>query len=47
MRWVENVACIEGLINAFKTFVKKYEGRRSLGRLKWEYNLKMDLKEID
>ena len=35
--------------NAYKVFVGKPEGKRPLGRprYRWEYNIKMDLREVD
>jgi hypothetical protein len=34
--------------NTYRVLVKKPEGKRPLGRYKrrWEYNIKMDLREI-
>jgi hypothetical protein len=33
--------------NAYKILVGKHEGKRPLGRRKWEDNIKMDLEEIN
>jgi hypothetical protein len=37
------------IINSYKTFVKKPEGKRLLGRhrRRWEDNIKMDLRESE
>jgi hypothetical protein len=35
MRWVEHVACMVEMRNAYKLFVRKPEGTRPLGRPKY------------
>jgi len=37
-----------GLRNSYKILISKHEGKRPQGRLRrrWEYNIRMDLKEI-
>jgi hypothetical protein len=46
--WVGHETCMVKLGNAFNILVEKSEGKKSLGthRLRWENNIKMDLKEI-
>jgi hypothetical protein len=39
MRWMEYVASMEDMKNAFKILVRKPEGKRPLGRLKKECRL--------
>ena len=34
------------LINAYRMLVEKPEGKRSLGRPRWEDNIKMNLMEV-
>jgi hypothetical protein len=48
VRLVGHVACTEAKINACRIFVEKPEGKIPLGRprLRWEYNIKMNLREI-
>jgi hypothetical protein len=48
MGWTRHTARIEGNINAYKTLMRKPEGKKPLGKpkIKWEYNIKMDLREI-
>jgi hypothetical protein len=48
MRWVGHIARVGKLRNAYKIFVGKYEGKRSLGKPRriWEDNIRMGLKEI-
>jgi hypothetical protein len=44
MRWVGNVALTREMRNAYKIFVEKPEGKRSLirPRRRWDRNIKMD-----
>ena len=48
LRWAEHVAIMEKARSAFKILTGKPTGKRSLGRprLRWEDNIRMDLKEI-
>jgi hypothetical protein len=48
MRWAGHVACMKMITNAFKMFVGRPEGKRSLRRpgCKWEDNIKRDLRKI-
>jgi len=48
MRWAGHVACTGEMRNAHKILVRKPEGKRPLARPRhrWEYNIRMDLKEI-
>jgi hypothetical protein len=51
-RWIKqvrHVACIGEMRNAYKTLVRKPEGRRPLGRPRhrWEDNKRMYLKEVE
>jgi hypothetical protein len=48
LRWVGNVAHVDGKRNAYKTFVVKPEGKRPLGRLRrrWEDNIKIDIGQV-
>jgi hypothetical protein len=48
MRWAGHVARMGEKINAYRLFVGKPEGKRSLGRLRrrWVNNVQMDLLEI-
>ena len=48
MRWAGHVARIEEGRSAFKILTDMPAGKRPLGRsrLRWEDNLRMDLKEI-
>ena len=47
-RWIGHVARMEEGRNVFKILTGKPTGRRSLGRswIRWEDNIRMDLKEI-
>jgi len=44
-----HVVCIGGKKDAYKIFVWKPEGKRSLGRptCRWENNIKMDIRETE
>jgi len=44
----EHVARMEEKLGAYRVLVRKPEGKRPLGtpRLRWEYNIKMDLVEV-
>ena len=48
MRWAGHVARMEEGRGVHKVLVRKPEGKRPLGRprLRWEYNIKMDLQEV-
>ena len=48
MRWTGHVACTGEARDAYVVLVGKPEGRRTLGRprYQWEYNTKMDFHEI-
>jgi hypothetical protein len=48
MRWAGLVARMEEMRNVYKMFVRKPEGKRSLGRLRhrWEDIIKMDLRKV-
>jgi hypothetical protein len=48
LRWVGHVARMTEGRGVYKVFVVRPEGKRPLGRprLRWEYNIKMDLREI-
>jgi len=48
MRWAEHVVCTGGMINSYKVFVGKSEGKSPLGRHKrrWEDNTRKDVREI-
>jgi hypothetical protein len=48
-RWARHVACMEAKGVAYRVLVGKSEGYRPLGRprLRWEDNIKMDVKEIE
>jgi hypothetical protein len=48
MRWAEHVARIGEKRNAYRLFVGKPEGRRSLGRprRKWLDNMRMDFVQV-
>jgi hypothetical protein len=45
MRWVEHVACMGGMRNAYKILGRKPEGKRPVRRPRhrWEDNIRMDL----
>jgi hypothetical protein len=48
MRWAGHVACTEEGKGVYRVLVGRPEGKRPLGRprLRWEDNIKMDLREI-
>ena len=48
LRWAGHVAYMEQTKNAYRVLVGKPEGRRPLERprLRWEDNIKMDLREV-
>jgi hypothetical protein len=48
MRWAGHVAHIGEGRGAYRVLVGRHEGKRPLGRprRRWEYNIKMDLREI-
>jgi hypothetical protein len=46
MRWVRHVACMQPPWNAYMFLMGKPEGKRSLGRCRWEDNIKIDVREI-
>jgi hypothetical protein len=48
MRWAGHVARIGTMRNAYKIFLGKSDGKRIFGihRHKWEYNIRMGLREI-
>jgi hypothetical protein len=48
MKWTGHVARMGETRNAYKILVEKSKGKKPLGshRLRWEYNIKMELKEI-
>jgi hypothetical protein len=48
MRQARHIACMQEERDAYKTLVRKTEGKRPLGthRYRWEDNIKMDLTEI-
>ena len=46
LKWAGHVARMEHSRNAYRVLVEKPEGKRSLGRPRWEDNIKMDLKEV-
>jgi hypothetical protein len=48
MRWAGHVARMGEMRGAYNILVARPEGRRPLGRprRRWEYNIKMDLREI-
>jgi hypothetical protein len=47
MRFAGHVTCIGKVRNVYNILVRQPEGKKSLGRpsLKWEDNIKMDLKK--
>jgi hypothetical protein len=47
MRWVGHVAHMVKVRSAYIIFVRKHKGRRPLRRprLRWEDNIRMDLRE--
>jgi hypothetical protein len=48
MRWVEHVACMEDVRNAYKILDNKPEERKPLRRPRkgWKDNIRIDLREI-
>jgi hypothetical protein len=48
MRWEGNVVCTGERQNAYRLFLGNLEGKRLLGRSRprWEYNIKMGLKDM-
>jgi hypothetical protein len=48
MRWIGHVACMGEGRGVYGVSVRRPEGKRPLGRprRRWEYNIKMDLREI-
>jgi hypothetical protein len=48
MRWAQNVARMGGMRNTHDILTGKFKGKRPLGRSRgrWEYNIRMDLREI-
>jgi hypothetical protein len=48
MRWAGHVARMRERRSVYRVLVGRPEGKRSLGRprRRWEYNIKMDLREI-
>jgi hypothetical protein len=46
MRWPGYAACMRHKMNACRILVWKPEGKRPLGRRRWEDNIKMDAKEM-
>jgi hypothetical protein len=48
MRWAGHVASMGGMRNAYEISAGKPEQMRPLGRPRnrWEYNIRMDLKEV-
>jgi len=48
MGWARHVACMGDRRGIFRVLVGKPEEKRPLGRhkLRWEYNIKMDLQEV-
>ena len=48
LKWAGHVARMDLSRNAYRVLVGRPEGKRPLGRprLKWEYNTKMDLREV-
>jgi hypothetical protein len=46
MRWAGHVALMGEVRGAYNIFVGRPEGRRPLGRPRWEDNIKMDFREI-
>jgi hypothetical protein len=49
MGWARHVAYVGHCRVLYRVLVGKPEGKRSLGRSrhKWEYNIKMDLQEVE
>ncbi|KAJ4432109.1 hypothetical protein ANN_20724 [Periplaneta americana] len=46
LRWAGYVARMGESRNAYRMLVEMPEGKRPLGRRRWEYNIKMDLREV-
>ena len=48
VKWAGHVACMGERRGAYRALVRKPEGESPLGRprYRWEYNIKMDLKEV-
>jgi hypothetical protein len=48
IRWAGLAVCMEEISNSYKILTEKPERKIPLGRRRrrWEYNIKMDLKEI-
>ena len=46
LRWAGHVARMDESRNAYRVLVGKPEGKRLLGRHRWEDNIKMDLREV-
>jgi hypothetical protein len=48
MRWTEHVARMVVMINTYKIFIGKFEGKKLLGRprRRWEDNITLDLRKI-
>jgi hypothetical protein len=48
MRWAGHMVCMGEVRSAYSILVGRPEGRRQLGRPRhrWQYNIKMDLREI-
>jgi hypothetical protein len=46
MRWAGHVACMGDDRHVHRVLVGKPEGKRPLGRHRWEDNIKMDLQEV-
>lgn len=49
MKWAWHVTCMGKREITQKAFIRKHEGKISLGRprSKWEYNIKPELKKIE
>ena len=47
MRWAGNAGRVVDRRSAYRVLMGKREGRRPLGRSRWENNIKMDLREWD
>jgi hypothetical protein len=47
MKWAGHVARMAEKRNADRILVEKSEGKRPLGRCRWEDNIKMDLGEVE
>jgi hypothetical protein len=46
MKWAGRVLCMGIMMSAYKTLIRKYEGKTPFWRLRyrWEYNVKVDHK---